>query len=247
MISFQHKTVVITGATGGIGRATAQLMHASGAGIALCDLSVSSLEALRVELAATGGSGLISSHPLDVSDSTACDATLRDITAIHGPVDHLVNAAGIYPEQKVEHMTDQQWRALMSVNLDGTFYMCRAALPHLRENSSIVNLSSMAGHRGSFAHAHYAASKGGVSSLSKSLARELAPRTRVNIVAPGIIATPMIEQLVREKGAALIGDTPMKRYGTARELAGVIAFLCSELASFVNGETVHVNGGLYIV
>ncbi len=247
MIHFQQKTAVITGATGGIGREVARLMHAAGASIALCDLSADALDTLRQELVATRDPGQVSTYPLDVSDSGACDAVTREIAAQHGSIDHLVNAAGIYPEQRVREMSDQQWRSLMSVNLDGTFYMCRAVLPHLGEASSIVNLSSMAGHRGSFSHAHYAASKGGVSSLSKSLARELAPRTRVNIVAPGIIRTHMIDQLVQEKGAALISDTPLQRYGTAAEVANVIAFLCSDLASFVTGETLHVNGGLYIV
>lgn len=117
----------------------------------------------------------------------------------------------------------------------------------IADASAIVNLSSMAGHRGSHAHAHYAASKGGVSSLSKSLARELAPKTRVNLVAPGIIATHMTEPLVRDKGQALLDDTPMKRFGSADEVAGAVAFLCSDLASFIIGETLHVNGGLYIV
>ncbi|MCY1558480.1 3-oxoacyl-[acyl-carrier-protein] reductase FabG [compost metagenome] len=120
-------------------------------------------------------------------------------------------------------------------------------LPHLSDNSSIVNLSSIAGHRGSSEHAHYSASKGAVSSFSKSLAIELAPRTRVNLVAPGIIETPMTTELLREKGQLLLDGTPLKRFGTAEEVAGAIVFLCSPLASFVTGETLHVNGGLYMV
>jgi 3-oxoacyl-[acyl-carrier protein] reductase len=247
MIRFDGKTLMITGASGGIGRAVAHKMAAAGARIALCDLSSDPLEALQAEIAQAVPAAQVSCHALDVSDSAACAEAARAVAARHGAIDHLVNSAGIYPEQTVRDMTDDQWRRLMSINLDGTFFMCRAVLPHLAPDSSIVNLSSMAGHRGSYAHAHYSASKGGVSSLSKSLARELAPKTRVNIVAPGIIATPMTDRLLREKGQRLREDTPMGRFGTADEVAGAIVFLCSDLASFVTGETLHVNGGLYIV
>ncbi|CAM5199584.1 3-oxoacyl-[acyl-carrier protein] reductase OS=Castellaniella defragrans OX=75697 GN=HNR28_000952 PE=3 SV=1 [Castellaniella defragrans] len=247
MIRFDGKTIMITGASGGIGRAVAHRAAAAGARVALCDLSLDSLETLRAELAEAIPTAQVSCHALDVSDPAAGTAAAQAVAAHHGAIDHLVNSAGIYPEQTIRDMTDDQWRKLMSINLDGTFYMCRAVLPHLAPGSSIVNLSSMAGHRGSYAHAHYSASKGGVSSLSKSLARELAPNTRVNIVAPGIIATPMTERLLHEKGQRLLEDTPMGRFGTADEVAGAVVFLCSDLASFVTGETLHVNGGLYIV
>src|SRR3546814_20339391 len=102
-------------------------------------------------------------------------------------------------------MTQNEWRQLRSINLDGTFHICQAVIPYLAQNSSIVNLASMAGHRGSHSHAHYSASKGAVTSLSKSLALELAPRTRVNIVSPGIIDTHMASSLMHQKGQALLG------------------------------------------
>lgn len=247
MIRFQHKTALITGAGGGIGRAVAHQMAEAGASLALCDLSADALDAVRAEVLQAVPGAPVSCHVLDVSDSTACNTVVAEVAEARGAIDYLVNSAGIYPEQWVRDMTDQQWRKLMSINLDGTFFMCRAVLSHLAPDSAIVNLSSMAGHRGSLSHAHYAASKGGVSSLSKSLARELAPGTRVNIVAPGIIATPMTEQLLHEKGQRLKEDTPMQRFGTAEEVASVICFLCSDLASFMTGETLHVNGGLYVV
>ncbi|WP_066454035.1 SDR family NAD(P)-dependent oxidoreductase [Castellaniella caeni] len=245
MISFTGKTVLITGASGGIGREVARQMALAGANVALCDLSTQALDTLAHELAAAPGG--TSTHTVDVADAQACRQLAQTVARHHGGIDYLVHSAGIYPEQRVEDMSDEQWRKLMSINLDGTFYMCRSVIPHLTDHSAIVTLSSLAGHRGSLGHAHYSASKGAVSSLSKSLALELAPRTRVNIVAPGIIATSMAEPLMRQKGQALLDNTPMKRFGTAAEVASVIAFLCSDLASFVTGETLHVNGGLYIV
>jgi 3-oxoacyl-[acyl-carrier protein] reductase len=111
----------------------------------------------------------------------------------------------------------------------------------------VVNIASMAGHRGSYQHAHYAAAKGAVLSFTRSLALELAPRVRVNAVSPGLIDTPMVRPLMAARGPQLIEQTPLKRLGTSEEVARVIAFLCSDWASFITGETVHVNGGLYIV
>ncbi|WP_245801222.1 SDR family NAD(P)-dependent oxidoreductase [Pollutimonas bauzanensis] len=239
------KTVLITGAAGGIGRATAIRLANSGANLALSDIDMQALEKLRGELAASGAD--ITCHRTDVSDSASCAQTAQEAGRHFGKIDHLVHSAGIYPQATVADMTDADWQQLMRINLDGTFHICRAVIPHLGPNSSIVNLASMAGHRGSHSHAHYSASKGAVSSFSKSLALELAPNTRVNIVAPGIIETAMTSDLLRQKGQALLDSTPLKRFGTADDVAGAIVFLCSDLAGFISGATIHVNGGLYIV
>lgn len=244
MISFAGKTILITGAAGGIARACARMMAAAGANLALCDINAEALEKVKSELA--GSSGRISCHMLDIGDEASCIGSVEAAAAVHGEIDHLVHAAGIYPEMLVRDMQDADWQKLMRINLDGTFYICRAVIPHLGEDSSIVNLASLAAHRGSYAHAHYSASKGAVISFSRSLALELAPKTRVNIVSPGIIATPMTSDLVRQKGPALLDNTPLRRFGTAEEVAGGIVFLCSPLARFITAETLHVNGGLYI-
>src|SRR5690606_19089091 len=117
---------------------------------------------------------------------------------------------------------------------------------HLRKNGSVVLLTSVAAQRGSHAHAAYAASKGGVQSFTRSLALELAPHIRVNAVAPGIIATSMTQDLIGQHGAQLLQSTPLRRFGTADDIAGTIAFLCSPLAGFMTGEVLQVNGGIYI-
>lgn len=244
MISFTGKTVLITGAAGGIGHAAAKKMAALGAEVAISDVNLDAVEAAQKEI---GASGTVSAYRTDVSNEQSCKQTAADVAQRYGKIDHLVHCAGIYPEKLVADMTQNDWRRLMSINLDGTFHICQAVIPYLAQNSSIVNLASMAGHRGSHSHAHYSASKGAVTSLSKSLALELAPKTRVNIVSPGIIDTPMASSIMQQKGQVLLDATPLKRFGTADEVANVILFLCSDLASFVNGETIHVNGGLYIV
>ncbi|NHC61456.1 SDR family NAD(P)-dependent oxidoreductase [Paenalcaligenes suwonensis] len=245
MLGLEKKTVLITGAAGGIGRALALRLAQAGAQIALCDRDANALEKLEQEIREQGG--VAERYAADIGSQQSCQDLAKSVADRFGAIDSLVHSAGIYPEAKVAEMSTEQWRQLMQINLDGTFYMCQAVMPYLSERSSIVNLSSMAGHRGSYAHAHYSASKGAVTSFSKSLALELAPRTRVNCVAPGIIETPMTRDLLQAKGQSLLASTPLQRFGTAQEVADVILFLCSDLASFVTGETIHVNGGLYMV
>jgi len=244
MLSFAGKTILITGAAGGIGRATARLLASLDANIALTDTSTDALRQAADELAS--GAGRITTHQLDVTDLASCREVAGAVAGEHGGVDHLVHAAGIYPQVMVEDMTAEQWRTVMSVNVDGTFNICLAVIPVLNDGSSIVNIASVAAHRGSYSHAHYSASKGAVVSFTRSLARELAPRTRVNAISPGLIETAMTVETIKQIGPSLLEGTPLKRFGTADEVAGGIVFLCSSLASFVTGESLQVNGGLHM-
>lgn len=244
MQDFTGRTLRVTGAGGGIAQATARQFHARGANLVLTDIAVPALEAFAAALG--GDPARIATQRMDAAQAADAQAAVELARARFGGIDFLVPCAGIYPEQPFATMTAEQWRTLMAINLDGVFHICRAAVGALRENSSIVNLTSVAGHRGSPGHAHYSASKSALFGLTRSLAAELAPRTRVNAVSPGIIATGMTSDLRSQRGEALIAATPLRRYGTSDEIASVIAFLCSDGASFITGEVVHVNGGLYM-
>jgi 3-oxoacyl-[acyl-carrier protein] reductase len=182
----------------------------------------------------------------DVANPKDNEAAVKTARDKFGGIDFLVPAAGIYPQQTVDGMSDEQWRKIMSINLDGVFYITRAAIPALRKGGAIVNLTSMAGHRGSIAHAHYAATKGALMSFTRSLAQELGPDIRVNAVSPGIIETPMAVSLLADRGPRLLEGTLLKRFGKASEVADVILFLCSPAASFITAEVININGGLYI-
>ncbi|GAP35394.1 SDR family NAD(P)-dependent oxidoreductase [Piscinibacter sakaiensis] len=242
MISFTGQTVVITGAAGGIARETARMMLAAGANLVLGDLSEAAVRATAESLG--GDAGRVACVPLDVTRPADCERLFAEASARFGGVDHLVHAAGIFPKVLVQDMSLDQWRQCLAVNLDGSFLVCRASLPHLREGSSIVNIASISGQRGSHSHAHYAASKGGLISLTRSLSMELAPRTRVNCIAPGIIDTAMAVDLIATRGPGYRDQTPLGRHGRPEEVAGAICFLCSSLASFITGETLQVNGGI---
>lgn len=240
---FRGRTLLLTGADGGIGRETARLFGAAGANLVLADRDAASLAAFARDLPGEGGRLTLA---IDAADPASADRLVEAAVAAFGRIDHVVPSAGIYLAEPFLEMTDAAWRRTLSINLDGVFYLLRRVAPHLAEGSAIVNLTSLAGHRGAFHNAHYAASKGALTSLTRSLARELGPRTRVNAVAPGIIRTPMTTNLVATRGDDSIAQTPLARLGEPAEIASVIAFLCSEAASFVTGETVHVNGGIYM-
>jgi 3-oxoacyl-[acyl-carrier protein] reductase len=244
MFTFDGKILLLTGANGGITRAIARTFFDLGASMVLTDLDGPGVQRFAREV--DPGGNRIVTMKVDVTKSEECDASLRLCKEKFGKLDFLVNGAGLYLDQLVATMTDAQWRQTIGVNLDGVFYTCRAAIPLLAEGGAIVNIASMAGHRGSFQHTHYAAAKGAVLTFSRSLARELAPRVRVNAVSPGLIDTPLIQPLLKVGGPALIEQTPLKRLGRPEEVARVIAFLCSDWASFVTAETVHINGGLHV-
>jgi len=245
MFDLAGKVALITGGNGGIPRATAALFRRLGAQLVLGDLDPAALDGFAASL--PEAQGRIVTTRMDVTQRAEVDEAVALARREFGGIDILVTGAGLYVEQEVTAISDEDWDRTIAVNLDGVFYAVRAAMPLLRRGGAVVNIASMAGHRGSVRHAHYAACKAAVLGFTRSLVHELSPRgVRANCVSPGIIATPMTESIMRENGAALIAATPMKRFGTPEEVASVIAFLASDAAAFVTGETIHINGGIYM-
>ncbi len=244
MYDFCGRVLLLTGANGGIGRSTAQLFYEHGARLVLTDIDGNGVAEFGASMDPSGNR--VATLRMDAAKPEDSDAAVAVAQERFGGIDFLVPSAGIYVDQALAEMTDAQWRQTIAVNLDGIFYLCRRAIPILRDNSAIVNLTSVAAHRGSALHAHYAASKGGVLSFTRTLAIELGPRTRANAVSPGTIETTMTTDLIKRRGGALLDQTPLGRHGRTDEIATVIGFLCSSAASFVNGEVIHVNGGLYV-
>lgn len=240
---FENRTLVVTGANGGIGRAIAELYHAAGANLVLTDLDLAALDGFAATL---GDPDRIATIKADASSADDAQKTVDLAVQRFGGIDFLVPSAGIYQAKPFAEMTDTDWQRTISINLDGVFYLCKRALPALKENSSIVTIASLAAYRGAYVNAHYGATKGAMVSMTRALSRELAPKTRVNGVAPGIIETPMINELLKTRMDETMAQTPLKRLGKPSEIASVIAFLCSPAASFITGETIQVNGGIYM-
>jgi 3-oxoacyl-[acyl-carrier protein] reductase len=242
MIRFEGRVLFLTGASGGIGRAIAALFHDHGARLFLADSDAAGLAALQTRF----GAANVATHRLDVTDSRAVAAAVEACRQRFGGIDYLVPAAGLYDIRPIGEMTDADWRRVLDVNLGGVFFTCRAAVPHLNDGGAIVTIASIAGHRAGVNVPHYAAAKGAVLTFTRSLAVDLAPRIRANAVSPGLIDTPMIAGLMQARGPALLASTPLKRLGRPEEVADAVAYLCSDRASFITGETLHINGGLYI-
>lgn len=245
MKEFSGKVLLLTGATGGIGRAIASAFVEAGANVVLADIREDAVLEFARSIDPRGETAVGLGY--DAADPADAERAVELGLSRFGRLDFVVPAAAVYEEHAFVTMTDAQWRKTISINLDGVFYLCRRAVPVMPEGSSIVTIASEAAHTGSsVSHAHYGASKGGVMTFTRSLARELAPRIRVNSVSPGTINTSMVENFIRRSGESQLAITPMGRWGLPHEVADSVTFLCGRSATYITGQTIHVNGGSYI-
>jgi 3-oxoacyl-[acyl-carrier protein] reductase len=245
MISFAGKTVLITGGSRGIGRATALLAARAGADVGITYRSRAA-EAEEVATAIRGLGRRVYLGSGDLSDPEVVERIFSEAKTVLGPLDGLVANAGIWPSADVPlaSMSAEQWRSTLAQNLDSTFLSVRMALPMLRPGGSVVIVSSTAGQRGEAFHADYAASKGAQISLTKALCVECAPAIRVNCIAPGWVDTEMSALPYAGGGRERIAATiPLKRVPPPEDIAGPILFLLSDLARHITGEVLNVNGG----
>jgi 3-oxoacyl-[acyl-carrier protein] reductase len=245
MSQLEGKVALVTGASRGIGKAIATQLASQGATVIGTATSESGAAAITDYLSAQGGKGLA----LNVTDKTSVEASLKAITSDFGGIDILVNNAGITRDNLLMRMKDDEWQDIIDTNLTAIFTLSKAVLRGMMKKrfGRIVNIGSVVGCAGNAGQANYAAAKAGVIGFSKSMAREVASRgITVNVVAPGFIDTDMTKALSDDQREAIFKDIPANRLGEPDEIAATVAFLVSKGAAYITGETIHVNGGMYM-
>ncbi|BCL69101.1 3-oxoacyl-(acyl-carrier-protein) reductase [Vibrio nigripulchritudo MADA3029] len=245
MMNLEGKIALVTGASRGIGRAIAELLVERGATVIGTATSENGAAAIS-EYLGENGKGLA----LNVTDAESIESVLKTINDEFGALDILVNNAGITRDNLLMRMKDDEWTDIMDTNLTSIFRLSKAVLRGMmkKRNGRIINVGSVVGTMGNAGQTNYAAAKAGVIGFTKSMAREVASRgVTVNTVAPGFIETDMTKALNDEQRAATLSAVPAGRLGDPREIASAVAFLASPEAAYITGETLHVNGGMYMV
>jgi len=254
--SFSGKTVIVTGAAAGIGRATALRFARGGANIAGRDVSDKAATTFETDISAAGGQGLF--QVVNVTDTAAVEAAVNKLVEQWGGIDVLINNAGIVRDAQLmkkngagpmKGMLEETWDAVIDVNLKGVFRVTRAVVPHMihRGGGVILNAASVVALNGNFGQTNYVASKAGVIGMTRTWARELGKHNiRVNAVAPGFIATDMLKSMPPDILADMVSHTPVGRVGTPEDVANAYFWLASDQASFVHGTILSVDGGVVI-
>ena len=243
-----QRRALITGGSSGIGRCTAELLARAG-----CDVGIlhagSPEEGQEVVRSIESAGRRAFSDIIDVSDSGQVQDAVEKFIKSFGGIDLLINSAGVADDHVIWKMTDEQWRRVIDVDLTGVFNCCRAVAAPMRKSGggAIVNIASINGLRGKFGQTNYSAAKAGVIGFTKALARELASAdVTVNVIAPGLIETPMTTDLPREARDAALGEILLGRLGRPEDVGELVVFLCSDRARFITGQTIQVDGGQYL-
>lgn len=244
-IDLSGKVAVVTGGGQGLGLATATTLHAAGASVVLnyFDDPAGTNRNLAVAAAKQLGERAIA-LPADVRNRPAVESMFDEVITQCKRLDIVINNAGIIRDRTLKNMSDEEWAAVIDTNLTGVFNVCKATQSRIAHGGRIVSMASISGTLGFFGQVNYSSAKAGVMALTKVVSKELASKNvTVNAVAPGVVLTEMGKSIPDESRAQMLANIPLRRFGEPEEIANVILFLCSPLASYVTGQTIHVNGG----
>ena len=243
MINFKDKKILITGATGGIGKALVKKFLSLDGNVLATGTKIEKLDALKKEFPK------INILKFDISDHSKIEEFIENVSSQLTGLDVLVNNAGINMDNLSLRMKDEEWKKVIDINLGSTFFLCKYAIKKMLKNKygRIVNITSIVGHTGNLGQSNYAASKAAITAMSKSLAIEYAKKNiTINCVSPGFIQSKMTDNIVESIKAILTSRIPMSKLGTGEDVSNTVAFLSSDAASYITGETIHVNGGMYM-
>lgn len=245
MFRLDGKVALITGASGGLGDKIARTLHAQGATLALTDRAPEKMEALKKELG-----DKVECFVADLSDSEAINSLIKNVEEKFGQIDILINNAGLTRDNLFIRMPEEDWQLVLNVNLTAGFKLAKAAVRGMmkRRYGRIIGIASVVGVMGNAGQANYSASKAGMIAMNKCLAQEVGSRgVTVNSVAPGFIRTPMTDVLPDDVKANLLSRIPEAKLGEAQDIANAVAFLASDEAQYITGQTLHVNGGMAMI
>ena len=244
MSSLKDKNIIVTGASGGIGNSIVEKLYEQGANVLATGTRLEKLEELKAKFSN------ITILKFDISQHEKIEEFINEATEkLGGSLDGMINNAGITKDNLTIRMSLEEWTKVIDINLTSTFLMCKYSIKKMLKNKSgkIVNITSVVGHTGNVGQANYTASKAGIVAMSKSLAIEYAKKNiNVNCISPGFISTAMTDQIDEKYKEAIIAKIPSNKLGKPEDIANVVVFLSSDQSDYINGETIHVNGGMYL-